>query len=119
MEMAKEEHPFGEKNPVYPFLFRYLPFRMAGLLLLCPTPEEDVEGLFCRESELCLCPGGVVVEVEGEVERLFASGFWRLRGGGHRSSSLVLSGIMWPGARATLVRQLETCCGGERGCLGR
>jgi hypothetical protein len=36
LELAKEEPPLGEKKPVYPFHFRYLPFRMAGLLLLCP-----------------------------------------------------------------------------------
>jgi hypothetical protein len=41
--------------------------------------------------------------------------FFEREGGGRRSSSFVLSGIYV----ATLVRQLETCCGGKGWYLGR
>jgi len=79
MKMAKEEPPLGEKKPVYPFLFRCPSFRMAGLLLLCPTPKE--EGPFCRRVMSCFCALEVEVEVEVEVEGLLVSGFF-LRGRG-------------------------------------
>jgi hypothetical protein len=52
-ENGKRRNPFGGEETRLT-LFRYLPFRMAGLLLLCPTLEE--EGLFRRRVRVIFVP---------------------------------------------------------------